>query len=436
MDGIQFLLDLAIILFAAKMLGLLVKKIGAPEVVGEILAGLLLGPAVFGFIKETDFLSKMAEIGVIMLMFEAGLGTDLKELKKTGLKATLIACAGVAVPMALGVVLFMSFYGFDTIGSPNFLKGLFIGTIMSATSVSITVATLKELGKLNDTVGTTITSAAIIDDVIGIIALTFVISMSGPSGGNTGIGTVVLKVVIFFVIAIISGYLFYKGMVWLDDNHPHTRRIPIISLCYCFLLGFVAEQYFGIADITGAYVAGVILCNLTDREYIERKVDISSYMIFAPLFFAGIGLKTTISSMNGILLLFSICFVIVALIGKIIGCGLCARILRFSGRDSMKIGIGMMARGEVALITAQKGLAAGLLTSDYFTAVILLILASSIITPVMLKRLYKKDSEVPALSENGGAVVSDGQETTVPGNAEAVRTESAKAPENPDTTDT
>lgn len=431
MDGIQFLLDLAIILFAAKMLGLLVKKIGAPEVVGEILAGLLLGPAVFGFIKETDFLSKMAEIGVIMLMFEAGLGTDLKELKKTGLKATLIACAGVAVPMALGAVLFMSFYGFDTVGSPNFLKGLFIGTIMSATSVSITVATLKELGKLNDTVGITITSAAIIDDIIGIIVLTVVISMSGASGNTAGIGTVILKVVIFFVIAIISGYLIYKGMVWLDNNHPHTRRIPIISLCYCFLLGFIAEQYFGIADITGAYVAGVILCNLTDRDYIESKVDISSYMVFAPLFFVGIGLKTTINSMNGILLLFSICFVIVGLVGKIIGCGLCARIMRFSGRDSMKIGIGMMARGEVALITAQKGLAAGLLTSDYFTAVILLILASSIITPVMLKRQYKKEAEAvaiseneePAITENTEPAVSDSTEPAVPENTETTGTD-------------
>lgn len=395
MDGVMFLFDLAVLLFAAKMLGLLARKIGAPEVVGEIMAGLILGPAVFNLVKDTDFLSKMAEIGVIMLMFGAGLGTDVKELKKTGFKATLIACAGVAVPIALGTLLFMAFYGFGLPGSQQFIKGIFIGTIMSATSVSITVAALKELGKLNDTVGTTITSAAIIDDVIGIVVLTVVISLSG-SGGEAGIGTVIIKVVLFFVIAIISGYLIYKGMVWLDTNHPHSRRIPIVSLCYCFMLGFLAEQFFGIADITGAYVAGVILCNLTDRDYIESKVDISSYMVFAPLFFAGIGLKTSISSMNGLLLLFSICFVIVALVAKIIGCGLCSVLVGFKGKDSLKIGIGMMARGEVALITAQKGLAAGLLTSDYFTAVILLILASSIVTPVLLKKLYsKEDTSLP-----------------------------------------
>jgi Kef-type K+ transport system membrane component KefB len=396
MDGVRFLFDLAILLFTAKMLGLLARKIGAPEVVGEIMAGLILGPAVFNLVQDTDFLSKMAEIGVIMLMFGAGLGTNINELKKTGLKATLIACAGVAVPIILGTVLFMAFYGFGGPGSEQFMKGIFIGTIMSATSVSITVAALKELGSLNDTVGTTITSAAIIDDVIGIIVLTMVISMS-DAGGQTGIGTVIIKVVLFFVIAIISGYLIYKGMVWLDNNHPHSRRIPIISLCYCFLLGFIAEEFFGIADITGAYVAGVILCNLSDREYIENKVDISSYMVFAPLFFAGIGLKTSISSMDGVLLLFSICFVAVALIAKVIGCGLSSRMLGFSSGESLKIGIGMMARGEVALITAQKGLSAGLLTPDYFTAVILLILASSIITPVLLKRQYNSDrKDLPA----------------------------------------
>ncbi len=397
MDGVNFLFDLAILLFAAKMLGLLARKIGAPEVVGEIMAGLILGPAVFNLVQDTDFLSKMAEIGVIMLMFGAGLGTDVKELKKTGFKATLIACAGVAVPMVLGTLLFMAFYGFGLPGSDQFMKGIFIGTIMSATSVSITVAALKELGRLNDTVGTTITSAAIIDDVIGIVVLTLVISMSG-SGSASGIGTVIIKVVLFFVIAIVSGYLIYKGMVWLDTNHPHSRRVPIISLCYCFLLGYIAEQFFGIADITGAYVAGVILCNLSDREYIESKVDVSSYMVFSPLFFAGIGLKTSISSMNGLLLLFSICFVAVALIAKIIGCGLCSFIVGFRGKDPLKIGTGMMARGEVALITAQKGLAAGLLTSDYFTAVILLILASSIITPVLLKKIYASE-QASALEE-------------------------------------
>lgn len=382
MDSVRYLLDLALLLFSAKVFGLLAKRLGAPEIVGEIVAGLLLGPAILGFVTETDFLEKMAEIGVIMLMFEAGLGTNLEELRKTGVKATIIACVGVAVPIALGGGLFYLFYG----GDP--MSAIFMGTIISATSVSITVAALKELGKLSDEVGTTITGAAIIDDVIGIVVLTIVLGMKGGSGSSGNVGMVLLKVVLFFAITIVSGILVYKVMKLLDKYYPHTRRVPIASLCYCFLLAFAAEAFFGIADITGAYMAGVILCNLSDRDYIEKKIDISSYMVFAPLFFTGIGLKTSFGSMDAKLLIFSILFVIVALISKVIGCGGSARLLGFDKKDSLKIGIGMMSRGEVALITAQEGLAAGLLTSQFFTAIILLILVSSIVTPICLKKSY------------------------------------------------
>ena len=389
-DSIRYLLDLAVILFAAKACSTIGKKVGVPEVVGEILAGLLIGPAIFGIVKESDFLAKLAEIGVIMLMFEAGLGTNLKELKESGLKATLIACLGVLVPMALGALLFMCFYGFGAPGSEHFMKGLFIGTIMSATSVSITVAALKELGKLNDRVGTTIVSAAIIDDVLGIIVLTVVTGLGGQGGGDSVL-MVLLKVVAFFAGAVLTGLVVYRAMEWLDLKFPHQRRIPILSLCYCLLLAYLAETYFGIADITGAYVAGVVLCNLTDRDYVERKIDISAYMVFAPAFFVGIGLKTSFAAMDVRLALFSICFVLVSMIGKVVGCGGCARLLGFNGKDSFRIGSGMMTRGEVALITAQKGLAVGLLTSEFFTAVSLLILVSSVATPIILKKAYAEE---------------------------------------------
>ena len=389
MDGVKFLLDLCVLLFTAKVFGLLAKKIGVPEVVGQIVAGLVFGPAILGLIQETDFLEKMAEIGVMMIMFEAGLNTDLKEMRKTGAKAAIIALVGVLVPMAMGCALFLPFYGFGSNDPDILLKGIFMGTIISATSVSITVAALKELGRLNDTVGTAITGAAIIDDVIGIIALTLVISMKGGDAAPN-IGSVLLKVLLFFVLAIGSGFIINKVMHWLDDKFPHTRRIPITSLCYCFLLGYIAETYFGIADITGAYLAGVVLCNLSDRDYIEEKVDISSYMVFAPLFFTGIGLKTSFSAMNAKLLIFSILFTIVALAAKVIGCGGSARFLGFNKKDSLKIGIGMMSRGEVALITAQKGLAVGLLSADFFTAIILLIVVSSIVTPILLKKVYQE----------------------------------------------
>ena len=387
MEEFSFLKDLAIILFCAKAFGIIARKLHAPEVVGEILAGVLIGPAVLGFVSETDFITKMAEIGVIMLMFEAGLATDMKKLKQTGLKATAIACAGVFVPMILGTILFMSFYGFDTVGSEQFYKALFIGTIMSATSVSITVAALKELGKLNGTVGTTIVSSAIIDDVIGIIVLTFVLSAKDT---NTNVWMIILKAVLFFAIAIISGFIVYHIFKWLDKRYEHTRRIPIIALVYCIAMAYISKTYFGIAEITGAYVAGIVLCNLHDAKYVERRVDISAYMVFAPIFFAGIGLKVSFESMNLKLLFFSIAFVAVACLAKIVGCGAVAKLCRFNFNDSLKIGVGMMTRGEVALITAKAGLAVGLITPEYFTGVIMLILFSSITVPILLKSMFKK----------------------------------------------
>ena len=388
METYEVFRDLAIIIFAAKFFGVMARKCKAPQVVGQIVAGLLVGPCVLGWVAPSDFITHMAEIGVVLLMFEVGLETDLKELVKTGPIALLIACAGVFVPLVLGALLYMGFYGVAPWGSEEFFKAVFIGTIMTATSVSITVAALQELGKIKSKVGTTIVSAAIIDDVIGIIVLTFVIGFKSPDSHP---GMVIVKTIIFFIVAVAGGFVIFKVFLALDTRYPHTRRIPIVSLAFCFALSYVAEKYFGIADITGAYIAGIVLCNLSDNTYIERKVDVSSYMLFGPLFFASIGLKTNFDAMDSTLFIFCICFVIVALLAKIIGCGLAAKVCRYSMSDSLKIGVGMMTRGEVALIVAQKGLAADLLTSDYFMAVILLILFSSIATPIILKFLYNKE---------------------------------------------
>lgn len=389
MSNIDNLRDLAIIVIAAKCCGLIARKLKAPQVVGEIIAGLLVGPSVFGLVNQSDFLVQMAELGVILLMFSAGLGTDLHDLLKTGPKAFLIACVGVFVPLVGGYFLYSAFYGFAPSGSDDFYKAIFIGTIMTATSVSITVQTLRELGHLKGTVGTTILSAAIIDDVIGIIVLTFIIGFKNPDSKPT---TVIINTVLFFVFAIVVGIIAYYIFKFFNKKYPHKRRIPIWGLALCLVFAYVAEKYFGIADITGAYIAGIILCNIRDSEYIAEKMDISSYMFFGPVFFASIGLKTDISGINASILIFSIAFVLVALLTKIIGCGLCAKLLRFSNKDSMKVGVGMMTRGEVALIVAQKGLSVQMLTPVYFTSVILLIIFSSIATPIIMKLLYKGEA--------------------------------------------
>ena len=380
--------NLAIIIVAAKVCGIAARKCKAPQVVGEIIAGLLIGPSILGWVEQSDFLVQLAEVGVVLLMFSAGLETDLKDLMKTGPIATLIASAGVFVPLVCGALLYMAFYGVAPWGSEEFYKAVFVGTILTATSVSITVESLKEMGKLKGHVGTTILSAAIIDDIIGIIVLTFVIGFKSPDSNPT---TVLVNTVLFFVFAIVVGFIFYKLFQYVDNKYPHTRRIPILGLAFCLAMAYIAEKYFGIADITGAYVAGIILCSIRDSSYIAEKMDINSYMLFGPVFFASIGLKTNVESVNMGILVFSVAFVAVGLISKIIGCGLMARICKFNGLDSLKIGVGMMTRGEVALIVAQKGLSAGLLTPVYFTSVIFLIIVSSISTPIILKILYSKE---------------------------------------------
>ena len=388
METYEIFKDLAIILISAKLCGLLAAKLKAPQVVGEIIAGLLIGPCVLGLVQQTELITGMAEIGVVLLMFFAGLQTSLKDLMRTGWKALLIACAGVFVPLAGGYLLYSCYYGFAPGGTSQFYSAVFTGVILTATSVSITVASLKELGYLKSETGTTIMSVAIIDDVIGIIVLTFVVGMKDPDSKPV---SVIISTVLFFVLAVVLGVIIYSGFKWLDKRYPHTRRIPIFGFVLAFAMAYVAEKYFGIADITGAYVAGIILCSIDDSEYIARKVDVSSYMIFGPLFFASIGLKTNIDQVTPSLLLFCILFVIVGLLAKIIGCGLMSKVLGFRGSDALKIGVGMMTRGEVALIVAQKGLQVGMIESRYFAAVIFLILVSSISTPIVLKVLYSKD---------------------------------------------
>ena len=401
--ALQIVLSVGIIVIAAKYLGLLAKKIGFPQVAGEIVAGLLLRFVPFfshfGGIEsniiynETNqVIGYMSEIGVILIMFSAGLGTNLKSLVKSGVKSTVIAAFGVLVPLVLGTVMALCFWGFDGIGTQQFYQALFIGTILTATSVSITVAALKELGKINSEVGQTIISAAIIDDVFGIIVLTVVLGASSGSGDYVGL---ILRTVAFFIASIIVGYIVYRIFKWYDNRHPHSHRIPIYGLGVALIFAYCTERFFGIADITGAYIAGVIFCNLNDASYMEQKIDVNSYMFFSPIFFASIGLKTNLSSLSMELLWFSIAFVLVGCLSKIIGCGGISVCLGYNRKEAMQIGLGMMVRGEVALIVAQKGLAVGMVQAEYFAPVILLIIVSSMIVPVLLGKAFAEKCPAP-----------------------------------------
>lgn len=385
----SFLLIIAIILLSTKVLGLVSGKISMPQVVGALVAGLILGPSVLNVIQETDLVVVLSELGVIMLMFDAGLTTDLKELKNTGRAALIIAVLGILVPLVGGTALYMLYFP-NAEDSLYLLRALFIGVILTATSVSITVETLRELGRLQGKIGTAIMGAAVIDDILGIIVLT-VISSFVNQGVNVLL--VLLKIVLFFVFVGVIGFIVYRLFAVLNRRYADKmhRRVAIYALSFCLILSFCAERFFNVADITGAYFAGLLLCNLPHvREYASRRVSIISYMFFSPIFFASIGIKTDLHGMTPALLVFSILLLLVAILSKIIGCGLGAKLCRFSNHDALSIGVGMVSRGEVALIVAQKGAASGLVSGAMFAPVILVVIVTTLITPILLKLVMTK----------------------------------------------
>ena len=335
-----------------------------------------------------DVLKTFSQIGVVLILFSSGLETDTKELRKSGFAATMVATMGVIVPIALGTLvtgLFMG--GIGTLKEhERLMNALLVGCILAATSVGITVETLRELGKLKTKVGTTILSAAIIDDVLGILALSLITSFDG--GGS--IGMTLLKSVGFFVVGIGLGFPIKYAFVWICKRYPHTRRTSIFALAVCFLYAYAAETFFGIAAITGAFLAGIMLSGLKDTDFVDKKVLTNGYMIFSPIFFAYIGISADFSAFKPSDLLFGLVFVAVGIIGKIIGCGSVARLCKYSTRDSATIGFGMIARGEVALAVYTTG---HTLIKDGdginpLIATIMLIVISSILCPILLKLVF------------------------------------------------
>lgn len=378
----EFLLVLAIILLSTKILGVASQKVHMPSVVGALLAGVILGPSFLGILEVNPFIEQTAEIGVIMLMFLAGLDTDLEELKKTGLASAVIAILGVILPLIGGFLVHRYFFKSEVISNTELLKSIFIGVVLTATSVSITVETLREMGKLKGKMGTAILGAAIIDDIIGIIILTFVTSFSNPSVNPL---LVIGKVAGFFLFIGITGFIAYYIFKYLGKSNREIRRLPIYGFSFALIFAFCAEHFFGIADITGAYFAGIILCNFGFKEYIVKKINVTSYMIFSPIFFASIGIKTNLSGFTPTIAIFTIALLTVAILTKVLGCGIGAKLFKFSNREALAVGIGMVSRGEVALIISQKGFDAGLLDASLFPAIVTVVIITTLITPILLK---------------------------------------------------
>lgn len=390
MESYTYILDIALILISTKLFGLISRKFQLPQVVGALFAGLILGPAMLNIVHETEFLTQLAEIGVILLMFFAGIETDIVELKNSGKASFFIALLGIIVPL-LGGFLVASYFNREGImsfsdNSNVFLQNMFIGTILTATSVSITVETLKEMDKLNSKVGNTILGAAIIDDILGIIALTIVISSADAS---IHLYEVLIKIALFFVFATISSVIFYKIFkYWLDRDSKHKQRYVVAAFAFCLFLAYISEEYFGVADITGAFIAGLILSPLSKKYYIEEKLDTVSYAFLSPIFFASIGLKVVLPNMTFTVVLFAIVLTIVAVISKIIGCGLGCKLFDYTNREALQVGIGMVSRGEVALIVANKGFSAGLINTSVLAPILIVVIATTILSPILLKMSY------------------------------------------------
>ena len=391
----HFLFEIAVILLSTKVLGILTKRFALPQVVGALLAGLLLGPAMLGVLQETTLMDQLAELGVIVLMFNAGLETDLGELKRSGKAAFVIALIGVLVPLAGGFALAAAFNR----GPDAFLQNVFIGVVLTATSVSITVETLKEIGRLSTRSGSAILGAAIIDDVLGIIGLTVITSLGG---GGANVWVVLGKIAAFFAVSVVVWMVMHRFVDWWFRRYSRDkRRFVVLSFAFCLLYSFFAEAVFGVADITGAYIAGLIFANTCRVAYLQDRFDTLSYALLSPIFFASIGLKVVLPEMSTTILLFAVLLVLWAVVSKVVGCGLGAKLCRYSNQDALRIGVGMISRGEVALIVANNGIAAGLMKEEFFGPVVLMVIATTILTPVLLKLVYRgKEHDYSDLQES------------------------------------
>lgn len=379
-------LDLAIILISTKIGGMISNKFKMPSVLGALIAGVLIGPSVLNIVQDSEGLKLLSNLGVVMLMFLAGMETDLNELKKAGLSSFLIAMGGVIVPFIFGT---LCAYGFFS----DFYENIFIGVILTATSVSISVETLNELGKLKTRAGMNILGAAVIDDIIGLIIVSFVLSLAqtAKAGGSGNIGTVMLtvslKVIIFCILSVIIIVFLPRLLNMLADKERNFSMLTIIAISLGLTFAFIAEE-LGIAAITGAYVCGLVISAVNKKETIVHKVkNISSYFL-TPVFFASIGLATNIKSINSGMLLLSILLLLTAVLGKIFGCGVVAKLYGMSNGEAIQIGAGMVSRGEVALITTNLGLQAGIITENLYIPTLIVVVVTTLITPILLKMAF------------------------------------------------
>lgn len=381
MEHARLLLEIGLIVIAIKVILIFCNKCKIAPVFGMVLLGIIIGPGVLGLIESNSTLKFLGDIGVLLLLFLAGLETDPAMMKKTGKVGFFCAVAGVFVPFILGII-FSKLFGYST------QTAFFTGCILTATSVSVTVMTLWDMGKLRSILGSSILNAAIIDDVIGIVVLVVVMSFFQS---NTNIVLSILKLLGYIFGASIFGLYIIPFLF----NQIRKIDIPYLPLSLSFSLMFCysgVAEYCEIAPITGAYLAGLFISFIPHKDMILKDTEVLTQSLFTPLFFASLGLVANFHGM-GQNLVYVIVFISVACIGKILGCGCMAKAVGMSKMDSLRIGIGMMPRGEVALVIASLGLSTQMITMREFNSTVLLVMFSAALTPLLLKLTFRNVQE-------------------------------------------
>ena len=372
----NILFELAVVIFLSKIVSHFCEKIKQPPVFGLLLTGLILGESGFKLLRSNEVIEVFSEIGAILLLFMAGLETDIAQVRKEARISFTTAIWGVVLPFFFGFCIARSF-GFEV------NKSLFLGTILTATSVAITVMTLYDLKKLETIEGRTILSAAVIDDALSVILLAFVLSLIGK---ETRIFISFAKMIIFFVVASFLGFFLVRRSYKFSKRLRASRATIAIALSTVLFFAWFAKS-MGIAEITGAYLAGLFSSREMRRE-VMRELEAMAHGLFVPVFFTNIGLKAQIHKISGNVL-FLICFILIAIMSKIIGCGLGAKIAKLPAKTSLRIGVGMVPRGEVALIIASIGLSKNLIGHFEFSLTVILSLVTAIFTPLLLRLLFK-----------------------------------------------
>ena len=396
MPALQLLLLLAIIILAAKLSGLIISRIGRPAVLGELLAGLFLGPTVLDLLHWPMFagahleetIIHLAELGVIFLMFVAGLEVDIQEMLQVDRAAVLAGIFGVLVPLSLSVGTALLF-GFDS------TRSIFLGIILAATSVSISAQTLMELGVLRSREGLTLLGAAIIDDLLVILVLSFFVAIS--VGGVVSVGSlvwIVARMILFIAAAVLIGnWVLPRISEWVGDQ-PVSEGALAFAVVVTLFTAWAAETLGGIATITGAFLAGVFFRRTHLYHAVEEGVHKLTYAFLVPIFFVSIGLEANARALGLELLPFVLVILVVAIISKIAGSGLGALLGGFNRLQSLRTGIGMVSRGEVGLIVASVGVTQGIISDEIFSVVVIVVLVTTLATPLLLRSVFRSEEEV------------------------------------------